>query len=149
MGQLAQIRRLGDMKAIMEKIPGMSQVTRQFGMGGDEMEQQMGQLQAIYSSMTQKERGNIALLDGSRRRRIARGAGVEVHAVGQFIKQFETMRDTMKAVGGMGLKGRLSMMRHLASGNLAGLGMPGGPTIKVKKSGFMEKKDRNKKKKRR
>ena len=72
-----------------------------------------------------------------------------MNEVGQFIKQFESTRDMMKAVGGMGMMGRMKLMRHLASGNLAGLGMPGGPQLKVKKSGFMEKKDRNKKKKRR
>ncbi|HZL34480.1 MAG TPA: hypothetical protein VFC78_04160 [Tepidisphaeraceae bacterium] len=56
-------------------------------------------------------------------------------------------RETMKAVGGMGIKGKFGMMKQLMSGNLAGLGMPGGPQLKMKKSGFMEKKDRNKKKK--
>jgi hypothetical protein len=49
----------------------------------------------------------------------------------------------------MGLMGKLKLMRHLSSGGLANLGMPGGPSIRTKKSGFMEKKDRNKKKKRR
>jgi hypothetical protein len=55
----------------------------------------------------------------------------------------------MKAVGAMGMMGKLRLMKHLMSGDLNSLGMPGGPTLKVKKSGFMEKKDRNKKKKRR
>ena len=64
-------------------------------------------------------------------------------------KQFEQSRDMMKAVGSMGMMGKLRLMKHLMSGDLNSLGMPGGPTLKVKKSGFMEKKDRNKKKKRR
>ena len=55
----------------------------------------------------------------------------------------------MRAVGGMGMMGRMKMMQALMSGKLNNLGMPGGPMIKTKKSGFMEKKDRNKKKKRR
>jgi hypothetical protein len=47
------------------------------------------------------------------------------------------------------MTGRMSLMRSLMSGKLANLGMPGGPMLRVKKSGYMEKKDRNKKKKRR
>jgi signal recognition particle subunit SRP54 len=89
------------------------------------------------------------LLDGNRRRRIARGAGVELNAVGQFMKQFEMSRDMMKAVGGMGIMGRMRLMQAMATGKLNNLGMPGGPMLKTKKSGYMEKKDRNKKKKRR
>jgi len=114
-----------------------------------DIENQMGRMQAIYNSMNQKERKNTDLLDGNRRRRIARGAGVEVAEVGQFVKQFQQSRDMMKAVGSMGMMGKLRLMKHLMSGDLNSLGMPGGPTLKVKKSGFMEKKDRNKKKKRR
>jgi signal recognition particle subunit SRP54 len=114
-----------------------------------DVENQMHQMQAIYNSMNTKERKNTDLLDGNRRRRIARGAGVDVKEVGSFIKQFEQSRDMMKAVGGMGMMGKLRLMKHLMSGDLNSLGMPGGPTLKVKKSGFMEKKDRNKKKKRR
>ena len=55
----------------------------------------------------------------------------------------------MRAVGGMGMMGKMKLMKHLMKGDLAGLGMPGGPMLKTKKSGFMEKKDRNKKRKRR
>ena len=54
----------------------------------------------------------------------------------------------MKAVGGMGMMGKMKLMKSLMTGGLAGLGMPGGPMLKTKKSGFMEKKDRNKKKRR-
>ncbi len=73
---------------------------------------------------------------------------MELNAVGQFIKQYETSRDMMKAVSGMGAMGKIGLMKSLMSGNLNNLGMPGGPMIKTKKSGFMEKKDRNKKKRR-
>ena len=74
---------------------------------------------------------------------------MDVSEVGQFIKQFEMSRDMMRAVGGMGMMGRLKMMKALAGGGLSNLGMPGGPMLKTKKSGYMEKKDRNKKKMRR
>ena len=148
MSQMGQVKKLGSMGKIMEMIPGMSQLTKNMNMDGSEVEGQMGQMRAIYDSMTKKERIKPDSIDGNRRRRIARGAGVEPSSVGQFLKQFESTRDIMKAVGGMGIRGKLSMMKNLMSGNLAGLGMPGGPQLKVKKSGFMEKKDRNKKKRR-
>ena len=149
MSQLGQVRKLGSMGKIMDLIPGMSALKSQVNMDGDAVEGQMGRMQAIYNSMTKKERLKPDLLDGNRRRRIARGAGLQPNEIGQFMKQFEMMRDTMKAVGGMGMKGKMGLMKSLMSGNLASLGMPGGPQLKLKKSGFMEKKDRNKKKKRR
>jgi hypothetical protein len=55
----------------------------------------------------------------------------------------------MRAVGGMGMMGKLKLMKSMMSGNLAGLGTPGGPMIRTKKSGLMPPKDRNKRKKRR
>jgi len=149
MGQMKQINRLGPMGKVMGMIPGMSELTKQIGMGEGDVEKQMVRMRAIYDSMNKKERSKPDSLDGPRRRRIARGAGVELNEVSQFMKQFETSRDMMRAVGGMGMMGKLKLMRHLMSGNLSGLGMPGGPMIKTKKSGYMEKKDRNKKKKRR
>jgi signal recognition particle subunit SRP54 len=105
-------------------------------------------MKAIYNSMNREERKKPDMLDGMRRRRIARGAGVEAQAVSQFINQFEMSRDMMRAVGGMGMGGKMKLMKNLMSGGLSGLAMPGGPMMRTKRSGFMEKKDRNKKKKR-
>ena len=147
--QMNQVGKMGPISKIMGMIPGMSEMTKNMNMGEGDVEKQMGQMKAIYNSMTLKERKNTDLLDGNRRRRIARGAGVELNAVGQFMKQFEMSRDMMKAVGGMGIMGRMRLMQAMATGKLNNLGMPGGPMLKTKKSGYMEKKDRNKKKKRR
>jgi signal recognition particle subunit SRP54 len=149
MAQMGQVKKLGPMQKVMGMIPGMSELTKNMGMNEGDVEGQMGRMRAIYDSMNKKERGDTDLLDGPRRRRVARGAGVEVNEVSQFVKQFEMSRDMMRAVGGMGMMGRLRLMKALAGGGLANLGMPGGPMLKTKKSGFMEKKDRNKKKKRR
>jgi signal recognition particle GTPase len=81
---------------------------------------------------------------------VARGAGVQLNEVGQFMKQFEMSRDMMRAVGGMGMLGKLKLMKALTSGGgMSNLGMPGGPMLKTKRSGWQEPKDRNKKKKRR
>ncbi len=148
MSQMGQVKKLGPMNKVMGMIPGMNDLTKNMGMNEGDVESQMGRMRAIYDSMSRKERENTDLLDGPRRRRVARGAGVAVNEVSQFIKQFEMSRDMMRAVGGMGMMGRLRLMKSLASGGLANLGMPGGPMLKTKKSGFMEKKDRNKKKRR-
>jgi len=149
MAQMGQVKKLGPMGKVMGMIPGMSELTKNMGMNEGDVEGQMGRMRAIYDSMNKKERQDTDMLDGARRRRIARGAGVELNEVSQFVKQFEMSRDMMRAVGGMGMMGRLRLMKALAGGGLANLGMPGGPMLKTKKSGFMEKKDRNKKKKRR
>ena len=148
MSQMGQITKLGPMSKVIGMIPGMNEMTKQLG-GDGAVEGQIVKMRAIYDSMNKKERAKPEILDGPRRRRIARGAGIEPNDVSQFMKQFESTRDMMRAVGGMGMMGKLKLMKHLMSGNLSGLGMPGGPMIRTKKSGFMEKKDRNKKKKRR
>src|SRR6266536_740520 len=146
--QMSQIKKLGPMSKVMGMIPGMSEMSKQMNMGEGDVEKQTGKMHAIYNSMNTRERKNPDVLDGPRRRRIARGAGVEVNEVGQFMKQFETTRDMMRAVGGMGMMGRLRLMKALAGGGRANLGMPGGPMLKTKKSGWMAPKDRNKKKRR-
>jgi signal recognition particle subunit SRP54 len=148
MAQMGQVQKLGPMGRVMEMIPGMRDMTKQMGMKEGDVEMQMGRMQAIYNSMNQKERKNTDVLDGPRRRRIARGAGVDANDVSQFIKQFQMTRDMMRSVGGMGMGGKMKLMKSLMSGNLAGLGMPGGPLLRTKRSGHMEKKDRNKKKRR-
>src|SRR3954470_18002723 len=148
MAQMGQVKKLGPMGKVMGMIPGMGDMMKQVNMGEGEVEKQMGRMRAIYDSMNKRERKNPDSLDGPRRRRIARGAGVDVNEVGQFMKQFEMTRDMMRAVGGMGMMGRLKMMQALASGKLNSLGMPGGPQLKTKKSGWMAPKDRNKKKRR-
>jgi signal recognition particle subunit SRP54 len=148
MDQMTQVKKLGPMGKVMGMIPGMSEMSRKMNMNEGDIEGQMGQMRAIYDSMSKKERANTDLMDGPRRRRVARGAGVQLNEVSQFIKQFETTRDMMRAVGGMGVMGKMKLMKGLMSGNLANLGMPGGPMLRTKKSGFMEKKDRNKKKRR-
>jgi signal recognition particle subunit SRP54 len=148
MAQMGQVKRLGPMGKVMGMIPGMSELTKQMGQGEGDVEKQMGRMRAIYDSMNRNERKNPDVLDGPRRRRIAFGAGVDVQEVGSFMKQFNMSRDMMRAVGGMNMLGKLKLMKSLMSGNMANLGMKGGPMIKTKKSGWMAPKDRNKKRRR-
>jgi signal recognition particle subunit SRP54 len=148
MSQLGQVQKLGPMGKVMGMIPGMSELAKNVDMDEGGVEKSMDRMKAIYNSMSRKERAKPDLLDGPRRRRIAAGAGVQVSEVGQFMKQFTMTRDMMRAIGGQGMMGKLKMMKGLMGGGLANLGMPGGPVLRTKKSGFMEKKDRNKKKRR-
>jgi signal recognition particle subunit SRP54 len=147
-GQMTQVKKLGPMSKVLGMLPGMSELSKQTGTGEADIEKQMGRMRAIYDSMTKEERKKTELLDGPRRRRVARGAGVETNDVSQFMKQFEMSRDMMRAVGGMGMMGKLKLMKSLMGGGLANLGMPGGPMIKTKKSGWQAPKDRNRKKRR-
>jgi signal recognition particle subunit SRP54 len=147
MDQMKQVRKLGSIGRIMNMLPGMSQLQQQLNLKEGDMENQVAKMQAIYNSMNKKERLNTDIIDAPRRKRIARGAGVQPPEVGQFIKQFETSRDMMRAFGGMNSMSKMRMMGSLMRGGLAGLGQGGFP-IRTKKSTFMEKKDRNKKKRR-
>jgi signal recognition particle subunit SRP54 len=149
MSQMSQVRKLGPMGKIMGMIPGMSDITKQLGQNEGAVEGQMNRMQAMYNSMTKLERKKPEILDGNRRRRIARGAGVQLNEIGQFIKQFEMSRDMMRAVGGTGMAGKLKLMKGLMGGGLAGLAQGGAnPLLKTKRSGWQAPKDRNKKKKR-
>jgi signal recognition particle subunit SRP54 len=132
----------------MDMIPGMGNITKQLNMGEGDREKQLGGMRAIYDSMTPRERKNPDVLDSARRRRVARGAGVNLNEVGQFMKQFESARGMMRAFGGQNMGGKMKMLGAMMGGKLNNMGMPGGPSLRTKKSGFMEKKDRNKKKKR-
>src|SRR5436190_3912872 len=132
----------------MKMSPGMGDMMKHAQMKEGDIDASLSRMRAMYDSMTAKERLKPDLIDHGRRRRIARGAGVDASEVSKFLKDFAQSRDMMRAVGSMGIMGKFKLMKAMAKGDLAGLGMPGGPMIKTKKSGFMEKKDRNKKKKR-
>jgi signal recognition particle subunit SRP54 len=92
--QMRQIRRLGPLQNLMGMIPGMGKELR----GAKIDERQFDRLQAIILSMTPQERRNPVIIKGSRRLRIAKGAGTNVQAVKALITQFEQMRKVMKQV---------------------------------------------------
>src|SRR3989440_10474237 len=92
--QLRQVRRLGPLQSLLGMIPGMGKQLQ--GVKVDERE--FDRIQAIILSMTPQERRHPELINGSRRLRIARGSGTNVHAVKQLIKQFEQMRKVMRQV---------------------------------------------------
>ena len=119
MDQMEQMKKLGGFGGIMKLLPGMS------GLGDidtDDAEKKMNQVKSIIQSMTPKERANPDLINPSRKRRIARGAGVDIAEVNRLVKQFEQMRKMMKQFGGA----MRSKHGRGGFGNLGGLGNLGG-----------------------
>ncbi|PAW68448.1 MAG: signal recognition particle protein [Opitutia bacterium Tous-C1TDCM] len=116
LAQMQQVKKMGSMQSIMGMIPGMSGM--QLPDGAD---QQMARTEAIIKSMTKQERRKPELLNGSRRKRIADGAGVKIVDVNQLLKQFQQMQQMMKMMKGGGGK---KMMRQLEAMRGKG-GFPG------------------------
>ena len=105
-GQLLQMKKMGGMGGLMNMMPGMGQMKK--AMANSNIDEKVFDRQvAIINSMTKKERANPDLLNASRRKRIAAGAGVEVSEINKLAKQHRQMADMMKKVskGGMGALG--------------------------------------------
>jgi signal recognition particle subunit SRP54 len=96
--QLEQVRKLGGLSAVMDKLP--AQLSGRSAMNPDVAERELRRQIAIIDSMTRAERLNSQLINGSRRRRIASGAGVQVQDVNRLLKQFLEMQKLMKSMKG-------------------------------------------------
>lgn len=92
LSQLAQIRKMGNVKDLVSMIPGVGKALKDV----DIDENQFKKIEAIILSMTKTERENPELLSGSRRKRLAEGSGNTIQEVNQFVKQFDEMRKMMK-----------------------------------------------------
>jgi signal recognition particle subunit SRP54 len=104
--QLKTIRRMGPLESILGMIPGLGDLKQLADNKPDE--KQMGRVEAINGSMTPEERRNDRIINGSRRKRIAKGSGTTVEEVNRLMKQFTEMRKVlaMMSQGGMpGMKG--------------------------------------------
>jgi signal recognition particle subunit SRP54 len=115
--QLQQLKKMGPLNQLLDMIPGMSQLTA--GMAPDVTDKQMKVIEAIINSMTPGERHNPRIINGSRKRRIARGSGTTVTEVNDLLSQFRQMQRMMKQLTGGGKHGR-GRMRGLM-GMLGGL----------------------------
>jgi signal recognition particle subunit SRP54 len=112
LSQLRQVKKMGSLGGLMKLMPGMSKEMRQAAGQIDDGE--VAKVEAIVCSMTPTERGDTAVLDASRRSRIARGSGTSIQDVNTLLKQFKEMQ---------------KMMKGMASGNmpnLPGMGAMGG-----------------------
>jgi signal recognition particle subunit SRP54 len=99
--QLAQIKKMGNMKDLLGMIPGLGSQIKDIDISDDAF---VG-IEAMINSMTPKERNNPDLIDQNRRKRIAKGSGKKLEEVNAFMKQFEQMRQMMKKMGGMRMPG--------------------------------------------
>ncbi|RUO19265.1 signal recognition particle protein [Aliidiomarina iranensis] len=106
--QLQQMRSMGGMMGLMDKLPGMGQMAGK--MQGQMDDKTTVRMEAIISSMTPKEREHPDLIKGSRKRRIAAGSGVQVQDVNKLLKQFMQMQKMMKKMKGGGMA---KMMRQM------------------------------------
>jgi signal recognition particle subunit SRP54 len=101
---MQQMRKLGPLQQILAMIPGMGQLSRDEELVS---EKELKRIEAIIFSMTPKERRNPDLIKGSRRERIARGSGTQIHDVAALVKQFREMQRMMKKLGGGGRGGQI------------------------------------------
>ncbi len=105
LSQLAQIRKMGDLKSLMNMIPGMSKMTKNLDIDNSAF----NKVEAIIFSMTPQERSNPEVLNISRKKRIAMGCGQTIDDINRFIKQFDQMRKMMhklsKSPGMAGMMG--------------------------------------------
>ncbi|MDO5551477.1 MAG: signal recognition particle protein [Lachnospiraceae bacterium] len=96
--QMHQIKKMGGMSSILSMMPGAGQLGN---IDMDENEKNMARIEAIILSMTPAERANPALMNLSRKQRIARGSGVDISEVNRLVKQFDQMKKMMKQLPGM------------------------------------------------
>ncbi|HXV14087.1 MAG TPA: signal recognition particle protein [Candidatus Krumholzibacteria bacterium] len=98
LGELRRFKKMGPLEDIMKMIPGVSKA---LPAGAAVDGKQLGRVEAIICSMTPEERARPQLINGSRRKRIARGSGTTVQDVNQLLRQFEQMKKMMKTMGRM------------------------------------------------
>lgn len=108
--QLQQIKKMGSMGSLLELIPGGKKLASQ--VDADKAEKELKRVEAIINSMTLQERRSPAILNGSRRRRIAHGSGTSVTDVNRLMKQFLEMKKMMQRVSKGGMKSLFSRMSN-------------------------------------
>ncbi|RMG39459.1 MAG: signal recognition particle protein [Candidatus Dadabacteria bacterium] len=115
LSQLKMIQRMGNITTLGGMIPGMGKLMK--NVDPDQAEKELKKIEAIILSMTPQERRNQAIINGSRRKRIARGSGTSVQDVNRLLKQFVEMKKMMKKISKMGMGGLMNMF--------GGKGFPG------------------------
>jgi signal recognition particle subunit SRP54 len=123
--QLAQMKRMGGMEGLMGLLPGVQKIKKQIA-EANVSDKALDRQSAIISSMTKAERRKPDILQASRKRRIAAGAGVDVAEVNRLLKQHRQMADTFKMMSRDGGKGFARMAGMLGGGAGGGLGGGGG-----------------------
>ena len=118
MGQIQQIKKMGNLKDLASMIPGVGKQIKDLDIDDDAFKG----IEAIINSMTPKERQNPDIINQSRRRRIAAGSGTKLDDVNRLMKQFDQTRKMMKMVSGMGSSKMAQMANAMKA--MKGGGMP-------------------------
>ena len=135
--QLEQMQKMGGLKSLMGMMPGMGQLAKNFddkSLDDSVIKRQI----ALIQSMTRKERLSPNLLQASRKKRIALGAGLGVPELNKLIKMHRQMSDMMKRMGKMGGKGMLKSFMQQMSGRNDGI-TPSMPEAELLKKQFGSK----------
>jgi signal recognition particle subunit SRP54 len=117
--QLRTIKKMGPLEQILGMLPGLGSLKEMTEARGQVDDKQLARVEAIINSMTPKERRNHQLINGQRRKRIAKGSGTSVEEVNRLLKQFVQMKKMLKQIGGLaglgpkkGLKAMKSLMNR-------------------------------------
>ncbi|WP_094752545.1 signal recognition particle protein [Psychromonas sp. CD1] len=124
--QLVQMKSMGGMTSMMEKLPGMGQMSA--AMKGQVNDKATDQMEVIINSMTKKERAKPEIIKGGRKRRIATGSGTQIQDVNKLLKQFTQMQKMMKKMSGKGgMRKMMSSMQGMLPPGMGGMGGMGTP----------------------
>src|SRR4029077_1799032 len=110
LSQMRTVRKMGPLKNLMAMLPGVGAALKDVQLP----EEELNKTEAIIQSMTRKEREDPDEIDGSRRRRIARGAGTQAEDVAKLIKGFSHARDMAKRMTGLSMGSRLKMAQQMS-----------------------------------
>ena len=113
--QLRQVKKLGSLQSVIKMLPSIGPFANMQKAADSVDESQITRVEAIINSMTQKERNHHEIINGSRRKRIARGSGTSVQEVNQLLRQYAQMRKMFKDMG------KSSFSRKLAGMKLPGM----------------------------
>lgn len=144
--QLKTLRRMGPLKQIMGLLPGVGSAFKDLHIE----EKQLDRVEAIINSMTKAEREKPALINTQRRKRIAKGAGVDVEAISQLVKQFAMVSEMSRTMANFSASDRVKAVKEMGGKGMAGMipGLEGLPSFGAKGSSFAPSiKDRFKKRK--
>ncbi|HUL16202.1 MAG TPA: signal recognition particle protein [Terriglobales bacterium] len=111
--QLKQVRKMGPLEQLVDMLPKMGPL-QNIPKDAHVDEKRLKQIEAIINSMTNEERGDHSVIDGKRRKRIARGSGTTVQDVNQVVKQYLQMRQMMKQYGSMAARAKMKGLGKLA-----------------------------------
>ncbi|MEC9158459.1 MAG: signal recognition particle protein, partial [Planctomycetota bacterium] len=145
--QLRMMRRMGPLKQLMGMLPGVGGALKDL----DVNDKQLDRLEGIVNSMTRREREDTGVLNKSRTKRVAQGAGVPTTEVNRLVKQFGAMQKMTKQMAGLGAMGKMKAMKQMQAagagamgpgGGLPGMGGRGSTRTKSVKSGFKRRKRR-------